>query len=204
MFCYQCGNALGAADRYCNRCGAAALTAGWEHSYASQATPSGPQPEGAAGSEKKPRWLLIYAGAVVFLAVALAALLVRDIARKHYARTAVLPFRSADTSGALEAPAAGLPRLGDHVYVEELPEPIRKVAPAYPLAARKAGVSGTVIVQALVDKQGRVRDTRVMKSVPMLDAAAVAAVRRWVFKPARARGQPVAVWVAVPVRFTLH
>jgi TonB family protein len=43
-----------------------------------------------------------------------------------------------------------------------------------------------------------------MKGIQMLDAAAVAAVRQWVFKPALSNNKPVAVWVAVPVRFTLH
>ena len=97
-----------------------------------------------------------------------------------------------------------LPEFGDYVYVEELPEAITKVKPLYPDLAREAGVDGTVMVQALVGKDGRVKDTRVVKSVPMLDAAAVTAVRQWVFKPALSNNKPVAVWVAVPVKFTLH
>jgi len=47
-------------------------------------------------------------------------------------------------------------------------------------------------------------DTKVVKSIPMLDAAAVACVRQWIFKPALSKGQPVSVWVAVPVKFSLH
>lgn len=97
-----------------------------------------------------------------------------------------------------------LPQFGQYVYVEELPEAITKVPPAYPDIAREAGVDGTVLVQALVGKDGRVRDTRVVKSIPMLDQAAVAAVKQWVFKPALSNNKPVAVWVAVPVRFTLN
>jgi len=97
-----------------------------------------------------------------------------------------------------------LPKFGEYVYVEELPEAITKVAPQYPDLAREASVDGTVMVQALVGKDGKVKDTRVVKSIPMLDAAAVAAVRQWVFKPALSNNKPVAVWVAVPVKFTLH
>jgi protein TonB len=97
-----------------------------------------------------------------------------------------------------------LPRFGEYVYVEELPEAIHKQAPQYPDLAREASVDGTVMVQALVGKDGRVKDTRVVKSIPMLDAAAIAAVRQWVFKPALSNNKPVAVWVAVPVKFTLH
>ncbi len=97
-----------------------------------------------------------------------------------------------------------LPKFGEYVYVEELPEAITKVAPQYPDLAREASVDGTVMVQALVGKDGKVKDTRVVKSIPMLDAAAIAAVRQWVFKPALSNNKPVAVWVAVPVKFTLH
>lgn len=95
---------------------------------------------------------------------------------------------------------APLPAFGDYVYVEELPEVIEKVAPEFPTDL-KEGIEGVVIVQALVGTDGRVKDTRVVKSIPMLDDAVVAAVRQWVFKPAEAKGNPVAVWVAVPFRF---
>jgi TonB family protein len=103
--------------------------------------------------------------------------------------------------GAIDSPPA-LPALDEYVYVEELPEAITKVPPVYPENAPR--VEGTVMVQALVGKDGRVKDTRIMRSIPMLDEAAVAAVRQWVFKPAMARGSPVAVWVSIPVKFTLH
>jgi protein TonB len=97
-----------------------------------------------------------------------------------------------------------LPKFGEYVYVEELPEAVSQVKPQYPDIARDASVEGIVMVQALVGKDGRVKDTRVVKSVPMLDAAAVAAVKQWIFKPALNNNKPVAVWVAVPVKFTLH
>lgn len=97
-----------------------------------------------------------------------------------------------------------LPQFGEYVYVEELPEAITKVPPAYPDMAREANVDGTVMVQALVGKDGRVKDVKIVKSIPMLDQSAMDAVRRWVFKPALSNNKPVAVWVAVPVRFTLN
>jgi protein TonB len=97
-----------------------------------------------------------------------------------------------------------LPKFGEYVYVEELPEAITKPPPAYPDLAREAGVDGTVMVQALVGKDGHVKDTRIVKSIAMLDEAAVAAVKQWIFKPALSNNKPVAVWVAVPIRFSLH
>ncbi len=100
--------------------------------------------------------------------------------------------------------AEEMPRFGEYVYTDELPEVITKVPPTYPDIAREANVDGTVMVQALVGKDGKVHDTRVVKSIPMLDASAIAAVKQWVFKPALSNNKPVAVWVAVPVKFTLH
>ena len=97
-----------------------------------------------------------------------------------------------------------LPKFGDYVYVEELPEAVTKVSPTYPDLAREAGVDGLVMVQALVGKDGKVRDAVVVKSIPMLDEAAKTAVRQWVFKPALSNNKPVIVWVACPVKFSLH
>jgi TonB family protein len=98
----------------------------------------------------------------------------------------------------------GLPQPGEYVYAEELPEAITKVPPTYPDEAREAKVEGMVVVQALVGRDGSVKDVRMQKSIPALDAAAMACVREWKFKPATLKGEPVAVWVTIPVRFTLH
>ena len=119
------------------------------------------------------------------------------------------PEPSAPAPPAPRPPAAPpaddrLPEFGEYIYVEKLPEAISKVDPIYPEDARKAGVEGMVMVQALVGKDGFVKDTRVIQSIPVLDDAAVDAVKQWVFKPAESKGQPVAVWVAVPVSFRLH
>ena len=118
----------------------------------------------------------------------------------------VTPGVASDGDNIVVAPPTEdeLPKFGEYVYVEELPEAVSKVNPTYPDIAREAGVDGTVMVQALVGKDGKVKDTRVVKSIPMLDQAAENAVKQWVFKPALSNNKPVAVWVAVPVRFTLH
>src|SRR5262249_11938197 len=92
----------------------------------------------------------------------------------------------------------------EYVYVEELPEAVTKVAPSYPDAARQAKIQGTVVVQALVGEDGRVKDIRIVTSIPDLDQGATECVRKWVFNRARTKGKPVGVWVAVPIRFSLH
>jgi len=88
--------------------------------------------------------------------------------------------------------------------VDEYPNIASAPAPAYPELARSAGVEGTVVVLALVDLDGHVRDTLLRRSVPLLDDAALSAVRQWRFTPALVNRHPVRVWVAVPVRFRLH
>jgi TonB family protein len=95
------------------------------------------------------------------------------------------------------------PSPGDYVYVDSLPEVITKVVPEYPDSAIRVGAQGTVMLLALVCPSGFVSSVYVVRSVPLLDEAAMAAVIRWTWHPASAQGVPVAVWVAVPVRFTI-
>ena len=97
-----------------------------------------------------------------------------------------------------------LPKYGEYVYTDELPELITKVPVIYPDIAREANVEGKVLVQALVGKDGKVRDTKVVSGPPMLTKAAEDAVKQYVFKPALANNKPVACWVAIPINFSLH
>jgi protein TonB len=97
-----------------------------------------------------------------------------------------------------------VPGVNDYVYYDEPPAVVTRVLPVYPDLAREAGVDGMVSLRVLVGRDGRVKDVRVDRSVPMLDEAAMAAVRQWVFTPALSNGRAVMVWVAVPVRFSLH
>jgi outer membrane biosynthesis protein TonB len=55
-----------------------------------------------------------------------------------------------------------------------------------------------------VGPQGEIQDAAVMCGPPMLRDVALDAVWQWSFKPALAKGKPIAVWVAIPVKFTLH
>jgi protein TonB len=93
---------------------------------------------------------------------------------------------------------------GVYVYTDQLPELVASPTPDYPDLAREAQVEGTVRLLALVDFDGRVKAVQVLRSIPLLDESACAAVKRWRFTPALANGHPVRVWVAVPVRFSLH
>ena len=78
------------------------------------------------------------------------------------------------------------------------------MAPLYPEIARSARVSGIVILEAILAEDGTVRDVRVLRSVALLDAAAVAAVREWRFTPTLLNGMPVPVVMTVTVAFNLQ
>jgi TonB family protein len=69
------------------------------------------------------------------------------------------------------------------------PALIERVEPEYPPLAVRAQVHGVVILEALVDGQGHVEDVRVLRSIPLLDKAAMAAVRHWRYSPLLLNGQ---------------
>ena len=93
---------------------------------------------------------------------------------------------------------------GDYIEVIELPLARVHPNPSYPEAARRKGIQGTVLVQALIITNGTVAETIVTKPVEGLNEAAVACVRRWRFQPARSEKGPVAVWAGIPVKFVLR
>ena len=96
------------------------------------------------------------------------------------------------------------------IVVEQMPELIGGIVQllsdaVYPELARKAGLEGTVVVQIVVDPQGKPQDPRVIKSVAeVLDKSAVEAVMKQRFNPGMQRGMPVPVQVAMPVQFRLR
>jgi TonB family protein len=104
-------------------------------------------------------------------------------------------------SVAQAAPRGNVPDPNAYIATDESAEPIYTVRGTYPDIAREAGVEGTVVVQALVGIDGRVRETRVVRSIPMLNGAAQDAVKLWRFKPAATGGGPVATWVSIPITF---
>lgn len=99
---------------------------------------------------------------------------------------------------------AALPGPDDIVNVDEAPVFVDMQPTVYPEEARQREVQGTVVVRALVGKDGKIVDCFVVETVdPLLNEAAAAAAKTAVFKPARSQNKRVAVWVQVPVRFSL-
>ena len=84
------------------------------------------------------------------------------------------------------------------------PTIIKNVPPAYPPDARAAqGVEGRVVIEATISPAGTVSHAKVIRSIPMLDQAAVDAVTQWVYEPTIINGKPVAVIMTVTVNFAL-
>jgi len=87
----------------------------------------------------------------------------------------------------------------------EPPVPVRTVPPDYPSELRHDGVSGLVVVRCTIDTQGNVVDPEVEKSSNGgFDKAAVEALKKWRFKPAKQDGAPVAIKVSIPIKFVFE
>lgn len=80
---------------------------------------------------------------------------------------------------------------------------IHQVTPPYPPLARQAGVSGTVMLQAIIGRDGSIRDLQVLSGHPLLIRAAMDAVRQWLYQPTTLNGSPVEVLTTVEVKFVL-
>lgn len=83
------------------------------------------------------------------------------------------------------------------------PTQIKKVQPVYPAEAQAAKVQGIVIMEATIGVDGRVTDAKVLRSVPLLDQAAVDAVRQWEYTPTLLNGTAVPIIMTVTVTFNL-
>ena len=88
---------------------------------------------------------------------------------------------------------------------DQSPRILRQTRPTYPQEAFINKIQGTVLLEILIDANGEVVATRVLRSVsPDLDRAAAQTVRQWKFVPAHRRGRPVAMWAHAPVDFKIH
>jgi TonB family protein len=105
----------------------------------------------------------------------------------------VAPRVGPDSSGAV--------RVGGNIMP---PKKVADVPPKYPEEARSAKVQGVVILEVLVDESGNVGDTRVLRSIPLVDQAAIDAVKQWKYTPTLLNGVAVPVIMTVTVNFTLR
>lgn len=83
------------------------------------------------------------------------------------------------------------------------PKKLKNVNPVYPDIAKQARVQGVVILECTISPQGKVTDVKVLRGIPLLDAAAIDAVKQWVYTPTLLNGVPVPVIMTVTVNFRL-
>ena len=94
---------------------------------------------------------------------------------------------------------------GKFIPYDDPPVPKTPIRPEYPEIAQEAGIEGTVYVQAFIDKNGRVKEVSVVKGIPNtgLNEAAMEAIRKTRFRPAKQRERAVGVYISIPVHFKL-
>ncbi len=83
------------------------------------------------------------------------------------------------------------------------PRKLKSPPPVYPQIARQARVQGAVVLECTISPQGRVTDVKVVRGIPLLDAAAIEAVKQWVYTPTLLNGVPVPVIMTVTVNFRI-
>jgi len=114
------------------------------------------------------------------------------------------PIVVAPASGASPYPSQPPPppdapvRVGGNIGV---PVRIVDAEPVLPAAAQQAGIRGVVILEITIARDGRVSDARVLRSIPLLDAAALEAARKWRYEPTLLNGAPVPVILTATVNF---
>ncbi len=121
-----------------------------------------------------------------------------DAAAAKTAAEAVAIKAKADAAARAKAMKAAL-RVGGHIRP---PSKIKDVKPVYPAVAQAARVGGEVTVEATIGPDGKVVDAKVVRSVPLLDQAALDAVRQWEYTPTLLNGVPVPVVMTVKINFT--
>jgi len=112
---------------------------------------------------------------------------------------AVAAKAKADAAAARAKAKIALVRVGGQI---KPPTKIKDVKPIYPAIAQSAGVTGTVTIEATIGEDGKVSDAKVVRSVALLDQAALDAVRQWEYMPTLLNGVPVPVLTTITVNFT--
>jgi len=111
---------------------------------------------------------------------------------------AVAAKEKADAAARAKARIAPV-RIGGQI---KPPTKIKDVKPVYPAIAQSARVAGAVTIEATIGFDGKVVDAKVVHSIPLLDQAALDAVRQWEYSPTLLNGVPVSVLVTVTIKFT--
>jgi protein TonB len=154
-------------------------------------------PTGAPASHDGPEMLLIHGPSLEGVGYAdgiTGAVEIPGLGRTPEIRVAAPPEKKQPPSEAKRI------SIGGNVMEAKL---LKRVMPVYPPLARQARISGTVRLQGIISREGRVVNLQVQSGHPLLIAAAVEAVRHWVYRPTLLNGQAVEVIAPIEVHFTL-
>ncbi|HWJ18275.1 MAG TPA: energy transducer TonB, partial [Geobacterales bacterium] len=115
------------------------------------------------------------------------------------------PVPDAPANDATDTAANLTTEAAEHVQISSDTAEIvsRPVKPSYPLLARQMKVQGSVILQALISRNGSIQDLRVLSGPPILASAAQEAVKQWHFKPHLQGTEPVETQTRITVNFTI-
>lgn len=81
---------------------------------------------------------------------------------------------------------------------------LHRITPTYPVIAKHLGIQGTVVIHAIISRTGTIERVEDVSGPPLLRAAAVAAVKSWLYRPYRLNGNPVEVETQITVNFVLQ
>jgi len=111
-----------------------------------------------------------------------------------------------DKDISVTAKQKGSPDLPPFTQTYTLPIYLENPAPEYPTMAEKRGYQGTVILDVLVNKDGKAESIQLAKSsgYEILDRAAINGVKEWLFRPAKRENELVDAWVKIPIKFQLE
>lgn len=112
--------------------------------------------------------------------------------------------KEVDQTTLLDSDADSLPTPTEEYLVSEMPRVLSEVRPNYPKEAKERELEGTVVLDVLIDDQGKVRQVSVIEGESEFRNEAQIAMKKFLFKPARVEGKPVAVRIRYSLKFLLE
>lgn len=112
--------------------------------------------------------------------------------------------KEVDKTVLLDSDAGSLPTPTEEYLVSEMPVPLSEVRPTYPKEAKEKSIEGSVAMDVLIDEAGKVRQVSVIEGAEIFRASALEAMKKFLFKPAKVDGKPVAVRIRYSINFKLE
>ena len=112
--------------------------------------------------------------------------------------------KASDQEVLKDSDADSLPTPTEEYLVSEMPSVLSEIRPRYPSLAKEQGLEGAVVMDILIDEKGAVRQASLIEGPDIFRAGALEAIKKFVFRPAKVDGSPVAVRIRYTLRFQLE